>query len=275
MKRILIILSAIVLFTSLAEGQIQNPRKYKFSGTNTRRRTALTVSDVRMWKRRRVEVYFGAGPSLFFGDIGGFSKGDNILGIKDLSLNSTRFNVGTGFRYRILDDFSARFNLGFGNFHTTDDGGVNETRGFESKTLFVEPSILAEYYFIKYKGGSNYTYSRGKRRYYQPLLSGIDMYMFAGIGAIAFTVNHNDIPVVGTTKEGGFSPVIPVGIGINKIYSRYLNFGLEVGGRYAFSDYLEGYSSEFSRSKDIYYFVNLSLTYKMATNRNGWPTFKK
>ncbi|HEX2920290.1 MAG TPA: hypothetical protein VHO50_03900, partial [Bacteroidales bacterium] len=38
-----------------------------------------------LWKRRRVEAVAGIGPSFFFGDVGGYSKKENVLGIKDIT----------------------------------------------------------------------------------------------------------------------------------------------------------------------------------------------
>ncbi len=75
-------------------------------------------------------------------------------------------------------------------------------------------------------------------------------------------------------KNGGFAAVIPAGLGTTLIYSPNLNFGLEVGGRYAFTDYLDGYTSQYSKANDVYYFLNLTITYKLKTGRNGWPRFR-
>jgi hypothetical protein len=51
------------------------------------------------------------------------------------------------------------------------------------------------------------------------------------------------------------------------------NVGLELGGRYTFSDYLDGYTSQHSRSNDVYYFFNVTFTYKLLTGKNGLPAF--
>jgi hypothetical protein len=59
------------------------------------------------------------------------------------------------------------------------------------------------------------------------------------------------------------------------VYTPELNFGLEVGGRYTFSDYLDGYTSQYSKSNDVYYFLNLTVTYKPKMGRNGLPVFRR
>jgi len=63
-------------------------------------------------------------------------------------------------------------------------------------------------------------------------------------------------------------------VGTNLVYSPNINFGVEFGGRYAFSDYLDGYTSQYSSSNDVYYFLNFVFTYKVRTGKNGWPSFR-
>ena len=69
----------------------------------------------------------------------------------------------------------------------------------------------------------------------------------------------------------GFAAVIPVGLGTTLIYSPDINFGVEFGGRYSFSDYLDGYTSQYSSSNDVYYFFNFTFTYKLKTGPKGLP----
>ncbi len=58
------------------------------------------------------------------------------------------------------------------------------------------------------------------------------------------------------------------------VYSPNFNFGLELGGRYAFTDYLDGYTSQFSKANDVYYFLNFTITYKLKTGPHGLPSFR-
>ena len=105
-----------------------------------------TIANAQLWKLRRYEVSAGFGTTQIFGDIGGFSKGENLLGFKDITFKHTRLNINTSMKYRIQDVVSARINLAFGYFHSTDVRGSNESRGFESKTIFFEPALIGEYY---------------------------------------------------------------------------------------------------------------------------------
>ena len=231
------------------------------------------ISEAQMWKQKRIETLAGIGTSQFFGDIGGYSKTENILGLKDISFNQTRFNFEFGVKYKILNELNIRLNLAYGMLHATDSRGSNELRGFEAKTSVFEPSVLAEYYFIKSDLGNSYLFTSGKSTAGNGFFSALEFYTFAGIGGLSYNVNRNDKLVAMGQQSSGFTPVIPVGIGVNLLFKPEFNLGVELGGRYAFSDYLDGYHSQHSTSNDVYYFLNVTFTYKIQTNENGLPSF--
>jgi hypothetical protein len=226
-----------------------------------------------IWKQTRLEAVGGLGITQFFGDIGGFSKGENIIGFKDFSFMQTRYNISVGAKYKLLRDVNVRFNLAYGRFSATDKRGSNEGRGFESKTTIIEPSIMGEYYFIKSDLGDSYLFNQGRSSRGSGIMSALEFYLFAGIGGLSFNVKDNAKLAAVGQKTGGFTPVIPVGVGLNLLFKPEYNLGVEFGGRYAFSDYLEGYTSQYSRSKDVYYFFNVTFTYKIRTNTKGIPLF--
>jgi hypothetical protein len=136
---------------------------------------------------------------------------------------------------------------------------------------------MGEYYFIKNRTEDSYLFSKGRSRT-GGLFGLFDFYVFTGVGGLNYTVKPNDNlnnkMVSNGVKPGGFTPVIPVGLGSNMVFSPDFNFGFEIGGRYSFSDNLDGYSSQYSSSKDVYYFVNITVTYKMKTGPNGLPSFR-
>jgi hypothetical protein len=227
----------------------------------------VTEVNAQLWKLRRYEATVAPGTTQLYGDIGGFPKGKNLLGIKDFSLRNTRFNITAGFKYRILEDVSVRLNLAFGLFHSTDMRGSNEERGFESKTLFFEPSLLGEYYFIKNKVENSYLSVNGKKIPSHTVFSSLDFYAFTGFGGLFYKVTPNEILAPNTTATSGFTPVIPVGAGVNYFFSGYINFGIELSGRFTFSDNIDGYISTSSSSNDVYYFLNFTFTYKLTSLR--------
>jgi hypothetical protein len=226
-----------------------------------------------LWHRKRYEAFAGIGTSQFFGDVGGFTKGKNIIGLKDISFLQTRFNFTAGVKYRILNDLNVRVNLAYGMLHATDKRGSNESRGFEARTSIFEPSVIAEYYFIKSKLGESYLFNAGRGSASSSLFSAVEYYAFLGIGGVNYSVNGNDKLIALGLQSGGFAPVIPVGVGATLLFKPEYNLGIELGGRYSFSDYLDGYTSQHSSSNDVYYFLNVTFTYKIRTNDNGVPSF--
>jgi hypothetical protein len=139
--------------------------------------------------------------------------------------------------------------------------------------MFFEPSILGEYYFIKNKGENSFLHMKDSRTGFRSLLPALDIYAFGGFGGLSYKVNPNNKLAPFVTEPKGFTPVIPIGFGVNMFYSSYFNFGVEVGGRFTFSDNLDGYTSAYSKSNDQYHFLNFTFTYKINTGDNGLPSF--
>lgn len=232
------------------------------------------AANAQLWKLKRYEVIASLGTTQFYGDIGGYSKGKNLLGIKDFSFRQTRYNATAAFKYRIQSDVSLRLNLAFGAFHSTDSRGSNESRGFESVTSFFEPALLGEYYFIKNNGENSFLQLKDSRRGFQALFPALDVYVFGGFGGLSYKVKPNDKLAPFVTNPSGFTPVIPLGVGVNLFYSSIFSLGVELSGMVTFSDNIDGYSSIYSKSNDMYHFLNFTLTYKIRTGDNGMPTLR-
>ncbi len=233
----------------------------------------LASADAQLWKLRRYEVVASLGTTQFYGDIGGFSKGDNLLGLKDISFKQTRFNFTTNVKFRITEEVSVRLNFAFGGFRATDAKGSNELRGFEAVTTFFEPSVMGEYYFIKNKNENSFLHLKDSRRGFNALIPALDVYVFGGFGGLSYKVKPNDKLAPFVTEAKGFTPIIPAGVGFNLFYSTYVSLGMELGARFTFSDNIDGYSSVYSKSNDTYHFLNFTLTYKINTGDNGLPKF--
>jgi hypothetical protein len=239
----------------------------------------VQLSDAQLWKLRRWEAQLGIGPSFSFPDIGGFSVGDNFLGFRDLSYRQTRFDINGNLRYRLGRSTNMRLSLTYAMLHATDVRGSNEGREYEATTNLFEPAVMVEYYFIKNKYESSYLFLKGKSLW--ALLSSLDFYAFTGIGGASFSVKGNDaliergIAQPGTTADHGFSLVVPGGIGATLVYNPNLNFGLEFSGRWANTDYIDGFDPPIvSKVNDVYYFLNFTVTYKLKTSPKGLPSFR-
>ncbi len=243
---------------------------------------AVSVSTGQYWKTQRFEMMGGLGTTQFFGDIGGFSPSENNLGLKDITIRQTRYNVSVAAIYRLWKELNVRLNMTYGAFNATDDRGSNITRGFVSTTQFLETALLGEYYFIKNTAENSYLYTRKNilrnrprsmdaRSVFFGFLARFDLYAFGGVGGLGYMVSANEALELRGYRDGGVAFVVPAGIGGKIMMSPELSFGIELGGRYSFSDYLEGYTSQFSKYNDVYYFLNATVTYKFdTTDRRVW-----
>lgn len=234
----------------------------------------ISVSDAQIWRMKRYEAGIGFGPSFFFGDVGGFSKTSNIMGLKDLSLLQTRFDIAGNIRYRISQTVNVRFSINSGLLRATDVRGSNEDRGYEASIHFIEPTFTGEYYFIKNKAENSWLFNKGKNTSFNNFLKSLDFYAFTGIGGLSYSVSGNNGLENAMIKHSGFAFVVPVGLGSSLIYTPNVNFGIEIAGRYSFSDNIDGYTSQYSSSNDVYYFFNFTITYKLKTGAKGWPSFR-
>lgn len=235
MKRLLFIVSGLLLLLSL-KAQTDENSKYELTG--------------------------GLGITQIFGDIGGYSSGDNILGLKDITVKQSRFNISAGVRYRFLHNLAVRANLAFGCFHSTDERGSNVARALESNSWFLEPSLLGEFYFINHGDMVDYSSSKGNNERFRSFLKALDPYVFTGLGGLSYNIIPNKKLDQLSHDTWGFTAIIPAGAGVNLHFSQKLDLGLELGGRYAFSDHIEGYTSKYSKHNDIYYFLNLTGGYR-------------
>jgi hypothetical protein len=66
--------------------------------------------------------------------------------------------------------------------------------------------------------------------------------------------------------------VVPFGIGLKYIIDDNWLVGTELGYRISVTDYIEGYSqTQGSKHKDVYYFLTVTVGYKLNTTQGGVP----
>lgn len=234
----------------------------------------IPYSEAQLWKRKRYEIVIGVGPSQFFGDVGGYSQGENWAGLKDLSFSGSSFNTNLGINYRFTRQFTTRLNMTYGRLRASDLRGSNVDRGYEAVTSIVEPSLLGQYYFSRNRSERSYLLSRKKPGIFGGFFKSLDFYVFTGVGGLYYSVNPNTALQPKVTETKGFVPVIPIGLGGTIVYTPNLTLGFELGGRYAFTDNLDGYTSQYSKSNDVYYFLNITIGFRLKSNANGLPSFR-
>jgi hypothetical protein len=241
-------------------------------------------ASAQLWKMKRYEATAALGTSQFYGDIGGFTIGENALGLKDITFKQTRFSVNGSFRYLITDNIAARISLSYIMLHATDMRGSNDdTRQYESSTSLFEPALLGEYYFVRNRERNSFlfqTYRGRVRNRASDFFRSLDVYVVAGVGGAGFNVYKGNDRLEAkwasdqTLDRRGFAPVIPAGVGVKLTIDPNILVGIEMMGRYAFSDYLDGYTSQWSRRNDVYHTFNLTFNYRIKTGRNGLPMFR-
>lgn len=232
------------------------------------------------WKLTRYEVHFGIGTTNVFGDIGGTMDKNNLWGIKDIRINETGPSFYGGVRYKIFDNQAFKFNLIYGIAKGNDIKSRNEAdRGFSFSTTIFEPSVQYEYYFIaedlRNKPSTLYNRRRMLNNY-----SKMGLYIFGGVGGVLFNPKLSwrperppkpDIETVSGYSK--FTLVLPFGVGFKYGIDQFWSLGFEFGRRIALTDYLDGFSSKFSKSNDTYYFGMFHAVYKLETDRYGVPIF--
>jgi hypothetical protein len=225
------------------------------------------------WKLKRYEAIVGIGTAHYFGDIGGAQTEDNLFGVKDIEIKGTRPSIYLGARYKIRSNMAVKANFIYGFLAGDDAGSLNNDRNFAFSTGIFEPSVQFEYSIIseeqKYRSSAMFN-RRGMMNNY----SKFNVYAFAGIGGLLLSVKPNDEMLNGASYDashpkGGLA--FPMGIGAKFVLSSSWSVGGELGGRFTTSDYLDGYSSQYSKHNDVYYFFTIQAIYRVKTSRRGYP----
>lgn len=227
------------------------------------------------WKLRRYEIGGGFGMTQVFGDIGGTAQQNNWFGLKDIQFDETSLAFDLLVRYKIDPVYSIKANaiLGFG--HGDDADSKNPDRNGSYKTKLFEFSIQGEYYFLgeekRYRSAAMFD-RRGMLNNY----STFSAYGFIGLGMVYSIANakiDTELPrEYDKFKKNNMGAVAPLGLGLKFIIDDRWLVNAELGYRISFTDYIEGYSqTRDSKHKDIYYFLTISLTYRLNTSRRGIP----
>ena len=232
---------------------------------------ALLLTNLTCWSQRwrstPYEASAGIGFSNYFGDIGGAATDDNWYGLKDLEILSSRPIISGVVRYNHSRFLSFSGSLSTGLIHGTDARGRNAHRKFVFNTLFLEPSLRIEFAAIRDLQVLRGVNRHGMVRNYGTLTA----YILGGTGGIIYHVMPNDIQKRIQERNGidhGFITLaLLAGAGIKVGISNTLDIGFELGGRYALTDYIDGYTSEFSTANDIYYLTTVSLVHRFGQAR--------
>ena len=212
------------------------------------------------WKFYRHELSFGIGASNFLGELGGANQ-IGTDGLKDLEFSLTRPTIAIGYRYKFSPSFAGKVNLAYARLKGDDETTTEEfrsNRNLHFRAPLVEFSGQFEWYPIKERAGHLYRFKgvRGQRAtHFSP-------YLFGGIGGAWFNPraqasdgNWYDLQPLGTEGQNvsgsGVDPykritlVLPTGIGLKYNVDQQLSFGLELGMRVTFTDYMDDVSTDY------------------------------
>jgi hypothetical protein len=234
-----------------------------------------SLSNAQLWKLRRYEASVSLCTSNIYCDIGGSADANNLYGLKDIQVLHTRPSLGIGARYKLNQSMSLKLNLITGFVSGNDKNSRNETRNFSFTSLIFEPSVQYEFYIFPEKK----TISPAATFYRGGMINNFGKlypYVFVGAGGIYSNpkLNRNDVPYI-QNKFPKFGLSFPLGIGFKFSVTSKVSAGFEFGRRFTTTDYIEGYSSQFSKANDIYDFGMFSAIYKIPTDRRGRPIIGK
>jgi hypothetical protein len=222
-------------------------------------------ADAQRWKYYRQQVMGGVGLANFLGDLGG---GDDVGrgGPLDMDIPATRPALFVGYRYQVANTTFLRSNLSWGIFKGSDEYTLETARrgrNLSFRTGFVELNVMGEFFIVSQAKGNLYRLKgvRGRRGL------GIDVYAFAGVGAMYFNpkAEYNGefvaLQPIGTEGQGlpgggdKYSRVtvtIPYGIGFGKSIDRYWSVNFEITARQTFSDYIDDVGGTYYGRDKIY-----------------------
>jgi hypothetical protein len=222
--------------------------------------TVCVISTEAQTKREKIyEIHFGAGAANVFGDVGG--------GFPQLQMSQTRLVIYGGGRYDFNEYFSAKVGVFIGRTAGTDKKTSHEDRGYSFSASIAELSGQLEWNFLTLRPAIGDIFARRSG------ISGANYntrpYVFAGVGFVySEPVLSIDKPNENAIRQtlnlrspvGGF--VLPFGLGVRTDLSRHWALGLEIGGRFCTSDYLDEIAVAEPKNYDAYLFTTLHLVYK-------------
>ncbi len=224
----------------------------------------LSVSAQNMrWKYERHSLVASVGMSHFMGDLGGGAKdAAHFLGVRDLDFAATRPVIKVNYRFRILEELSAKAGVGWAILAADDkySGSLGRrSRNLHFRSHLFSFNLHAEYYFVKEKTNPRYAFSHlhSMRNFSAYVFTGISYNMFnpkakldgrwvalQPLGTEGQGIDDNPAPYKKTAIGW------PVGLGAKYALSRKIAVGIEISNTYTNSDYIDdAHGSYFDNDK--------------------------
>lgn len=238
----------------------------------------LTSADVsgQRWKLRRYEANIYLAATAFHGDIGLANK--PLLN----NFNGLRPDVGFMGRFKITQNIAVGLDLAYLMYGGKDQEGSTHGRLYSFTSHAFQHTVRGEYY-IYGEGRSFGSFAVYNRRGMVNNYNRLYLYLFGGAGGVLTKPKVKDLnnggeePLdnPGYDNNLRYAAVFPVGSGVKFSINPRWDIGAEIGYMFALTDYLDGYSSEWSEYNDSYYLTSVKAIYKIRNNREGRPVFRK
>ncbi len=220
-------------------------------------------------KRKTIFMYpewcFDGGINLAnsYTDIGGKSwEGKNFF--TDVQMRTTRIGYSAFVEYRHKTRMGYALSFNYGKISGSDAYTPNTSRSARNNSFtnnIYEFGIKHKFYLLDniYKNGWNYK---------DPL----QYYAYYGIN----TFINNPVLIDPTgeyrpqKKISKFQISIPLGMGVNYTFEKHLRLGFDFAWRMTFTDYVDGFTTDFSNRRDSYSFASITVGYALSKN-----TYKK
>lgn len=186
------------------------------------------------------ELQFGAGPTFMKTDIGNIGYGGNI--------------EVTG-KYRVHQHIALKASISGGLGTGSDRGTDNEARGMSYYTVLTELTGQIEFYILKEGRG----YGKGGNIGYKPR---VRPYLYAGGGPLFFFPAHTHDDADPLPEFNNYTVIMLGGAGFLYRVNADIFWGLQVGGRFSTTDFLDGFSPGSSTSDDTYYTAQVLIVHR-------------
>jgi len=224
-----------------------------------------------IWRLQRYEVWGAVSVFQYFGDCGGTASSNNLMGLKDISIKANRPGFTVGGIYREDARLYFQVSNSFGLFTQTDAGSRNDLRNFAFNTIANETSVQGLYFFIK---ESDRSYSFSIKQALKNANQLFSMYAFVGMSSLYYKVTPLESLIDNSRfVDKNFTLAFPVGVGVKFTFTPSFSLGADLGRRWTLSDYLDGFTSDWSKHKDAYYILNLKLFYRLPKAKPSRSTY--
>jgi hypothetical protein len=230
------------------------------------------------WWSMKYELTGGITVNSLFGDIGGYPSTENMMGFKDMQVSMLRPGFDIGLRYKINQRWSVKGGIDYSLFAASDKGYKNEARSLSVNTSGISFGGQGEYSIVSedFTKRKRLTFSDGG------LVTSIglyNLYVLAGFKIMSFAPvlsNPAGIHIASdeTITGRGLALIIPIGIGFKYFINNRFSITTELTACFSSSDYLDGYTSSFSKANDFFYQFKFGCAYKLYTSKKGLPSFR-